>query len=215
MKSIAYLTSFTLALFLTVLVGNARATVLSTDYAVGSGDGWITTDSSTGLKWLDVSLTAGQTFDEVRTGIWYSLGFRYATKDEVKTLFANAGTPDDGFNVSITHPAETLALAQLLGPTLVNPGRVSVAGFIGTDFFDEVITQSNHPVGQTFSAQLGKIDYLTTYGEAHFTGGHPFSNEADVSYGSFLVSSVPEPTTYAMVLLGLIGVVTCARKRQT
>jgi hypothetical protein len=220
MKSIAYLTSFTLALFLTMPAGNASATVVSADYANGSGDGWITIDSSTGLKWLDVSITAGQTFDQVRTGIWYSRGFRYATKDELKTLFANAGTPDDNFDVTITHPAKTLALAQLLGPTLVNPGRVSVAGFIGTDGFDEVITLSNHPVGQAFSAQLGKIDYLDLtpyggiYGEAHFTGGHPRSNSGDSYYGSFLVSSVPEPDTYAMVLLGLLGVATFVRKKQ-
>lgn len=220
MKSIAYLTSFTLALFFTIPIGNASATLVSADYVNGSGDGWITIDSSTGLKWLDVSLTAGQTFDEVRTGIWYSRGFRHATIDELKTLFANAGTPDDGFDVTITHPEETLALAQLLGPTLVNPGRVSVAGFLGTDFFDEVITQSNYPVGQAFDARLGNIDYLDltpngTYGEAHFTGGHPFSNEADAYYGSFLVSSVPEPTTSALVLLGLIVVATCGRKKQS
>lgn len=214
MRAFARRTNFTLALLFTVLSCNATAEVFSADYTSGSGDGWITIDSSTGLKWLDVSLTAGLTFDEVRTGEWYSRGFRYATKEELIILFANAGTPDDGFDLSITHPAETLELAQLLGPTLVNPGRITVAGFIGTDFFDQDITLSNHPIGQGFSAQLGKIDYLTTEGEAHFTGGHPFSNQASDEYGSFLVSSVPEPSTYAIMLIGLVGVITCVRKRQ-
>lgn len=214
MKAIAYRTSFTLALLLNAFAGNATAAIFSADYSPGSGDGWLTVDTATGLKWLDVSLTAGQTFDEVRTGVWYSSGFRYATKDELRSLFANAGTPDDGFDTSVTYPSETLRLAQLLGPTLVAPGRVTVSGFIGTDFSGQDITLGNHPIGQVFVAQLGKVDYLTTYGEAHFTGGHPSSNQADATYGSFLVSSVPEPSTYAILLLGLAGVVMCTRKPQ-
>lgn len=204
---------FAFSLVFSVFSGQASAAVLSADYMPGSGDGWITIDSSTGLKWLDVSLTIGQTFDEVRTGAWYSKGFRHATKEELRTLFANAGTPDDGFNLAISHPAETLELAQLLGPTLVDRDRVTVAGFLGTDFLGQDITLASHPVGQAFSAQLGKIDYLTTYGEAHFTGGHPFSNEANNAYGSFLVSSVPEPGTHATMLLGLVSVLTLARRR--
>lgn len=204
---------FAFSLVFSVFSGQASAAVLSADYMPGSGDGWITIDSSTGLKWLDVSLTIGQTFDEVRTGAWYSKGFRHATKEELRTLFANAGTPDDGFNLAISHPAETLELAQLLGPTLVDRDGVTVAGFLGTDFLGQDITLASHPVGQSFSAQLGKIDYLTTYGEAHFTGGHPFSNQANNAYGSFLVSSVPEPGTYATMLLGLVSVLTLARRR--
>ncbi|AOF82919.1 PEP-CTERM motif family protein [Methyloversatilis sp. RAC08] len=204
----------TFAFVFFVLSGPASAAVFSADYASGSGDGWITIDSSTGLKWLDVSLTVGHTFDEVRTGAWYSKGFRHATKEELRTLFANAGTPDDGFNLAISHPAETLELAQLLGPTLVDRDRVTVAGFLGTDFLGQDITLASHPVGQVFSARLGKIDYLTTYGEAHFTGGHPFSNQANNSYGSFLVSSVPEPGAHATMLFGLVGVLTLARRRK-
>ncbi|MCQ9378897.1 PEP-CTERM sorting domain-containing protein [Methyloversatilis sp. XJ19-49] len=214
MRYITHGAGFAFALVFSVFSGQASAAVLSADYTPGSGDGWITIDSSTGLKWLDVSLTIGQTFDEVRTGAWYSKGFRHATKEELRTLFANAGTPDDGFNLAISHPAETLELAQLLGPTLVDRDRVTVAGFLGTDFLGQDITLASHPVGQSFSAQLGKIDYLTTYGEAHFTGGHPFSNQANNAYGSFLVSSVPEPGTYATMLLGLVGVLTLARRRK-
>lgn len=214
MRYITHGAGFAFALVLSVFSGQASAAVLSADYTPGSGDGWITIDSSTGLKWLDVSLTIGQTFDEVRTGAWYSKGFRHATKEELRTLFANAGTPDDGFNLAISHPVETLELAQLLGPTLVDRDRVTVAGFLGTDFLGQDITLASHPVGQAFSAQLGKIDYLKTYGEAHFTGGHPFSNQANNAYGSFLVSSVPEPGTYATMLLGLVGVLTLARRRK-
>jgi hypothetical protein len=179
---------------LTICQGYANAALLSLDYAQNSGDNWITRDTQSNLDWLDVSLTINQTFDEVRTGLWYQNGFRFATKDEVQTLFLHAGTPDDGFDVSVTYPAESLALAQLLGPTLVTNDRVSVAGFIGTDYLGNQITLQNHPLGETFGAQLGKIDVFMGYGEAHFTGGHPFSDQADSYYGSFLVRATPLPT---------------------
>ena len=180
--------------WLSFLAGYANADLISVDYTRNSGDNLITRDTEAGLEWLDVNLTAGQTFDQVRTGIWYQRGFRYATKDELQILFLHAGTPDDDFDVSTTYPAETLALAQLLGPTLITGSRVSVAGFTSTDFFGNQITLQNHPVGAPFSALLGKVDYLQSYGEAHFTGGHPFSDQADVTYGSFLVRAyTPSP----------------------
>lgn len=120
----------------------------------------------------------------------------------------HAGTPDDGFDVSVTYPAETLTLPQLLGPTLVVSGsRVSVAGFTGTDFFGNQITLQNHPIGVPFSALLGKVGYfsLPTYvGGSHFTGGLPISDQADASYSSFLVRAVPEPSTSILLLGGLV-----------
>lgn len=213
MKTNIYRKYFTLALLgLSILGGNANANLSSVDYATNSGDNWLTRDSVTHLDWLDVSLTTFQTFDQVRTGIWYQRGFRYASKDEVKALFLHAGTPDDGFNVAVTHPAETLVLAQLLGPTLVGGSRVTTMGFIGTDYFGNQITLANHPLGVTFSAQLGKVDYLGTYGEAHFTGGQPFSDQADSSYGSFLVRTVPIPAAAWLLSSGLLGLIGVARR---
>ncbi|MDP3421636.1 MAG: PEP-CTERM sorting domain-containing protein [Thiobacillus sp.] len=183
----------------------AGATLISKDYLQGSSDGWITRDTVSKLDWLDVSLTTNQTYDQVRTGTWYQSGFRHATKQEIQNLFLHAGTPDDGFDTSTSHPVAALALAQLLGPTLVvGSYRVSVLGFAGSDFFGNPVTLSSHPLGSNFSALLGKINYLAPgIGEAHFTGGHPFSSEADAIYGSFLVRAVPEPGTLGIMVAGL------------
>jgi hypothetical protein len=154
----------------------------------------VTTDTATGLDWLDVRLTVNQTFDQVRTGPYYQLGFRHATRGELQTLFANAGTPDDNFDISTTHPSETAALVDLLGATRTSWNSRHSTGFSGTDFFGVDITLATHPIGTTFSALLGKVDYMDLrsvgsylLGEAHFSGGHPFSDQPSPDYGSFLV----------------------------
>lgn len=187
--------------FCTALLSVAcvHAELLSVDLVEGSGDGQLTRDTVTNLDWLDVPLTANQTFDQVRTGVFYEQGFRHATKEELGTLFINAGIPDDGFDISVTHPTEALALMTLLGVTISSSDRSSVYGFVGNDYFGNVINATDHPIGTQFSALLGKVDFLDLraagmglIGEAHFTGGHPFSDEADPSYGSFLVRVSPD-----------------------
>ncbi|MRS05793.1 hypothetical protein EG832_21635 [bacterium] len=164
--------------------------LVALDYVDGSGDRYITRDYQSRLDWLDVTITSNQTYDQVRTGVWYAQGFRHATRKELQTLFLHAGTPNDDFDTSITYPSETRKLIDLLGGASIN----SVMGFCGTDFLGNTITISSHPIGVPFSALLGKIDYIdlsgttgAVHGEAHFTGGQPLSNEASSSYGSFLV----------------------------
>jgi hypothetical protein len=162
------------------------------------------------------------TFDHVRTGEWYQMGFRHATQAEVSTLFRNAGTPDDNFDTSVTYPEATKSLILKLGSTI---GDHSTYGFTGTDFFGNNVTDLSHPVGTPFTALLGKLDYLdlTAYGmgelgEAHFSGDHPMSNEASQNYGSFLVRSyqdvTPVPIPGAVWLLGsgLVGLIGARRR---
>jgi hypothetical protein len=175
--------------------GSANAELVSIDLVPGSGDQLLLHDTQTGLDWLDVTQTVNQNYDDVRTGIWYQLGFRHATHDQLEALFTNAGTPDDGFDITVTYPNETKALIGQLGLTFEASGRESTYGLAGTDFLGQLVTLSTHPIGQTFSALLGKLDVLLpfptigrpAFGEAHFTGGHPFSDEASPNYGSFLV----------------------------
>jgi hypothetical protein len=208
------LLSVSLAVFSAFIVSNANATLTSSDYLINSGDNWITSDSQTGLQWLDIPLTLNQSFDQVRQGEWFANGFRYATKLELQTLFINAGTPDDNFDLSNTHYSETKALINLLGASLISTDRISTYGYIGTDYSGNDISIQNHPVGETFSAQLGKLDLFPYIGEAHFTGGQPLSNEASANWGSFLVrvTPVPEPNATSMFLIGLILLVSYMRK---
>lgn len=219
------LNTYSLLFLLSLLSVAARGEIISIGLCPGGDDESLTYDSQTGLDWLDVPLTANRTYDQVRLGIWYRLGFRHATADELRTLFADAGTPDDGFDTSATYPEQTRALAEMLGLTIDQPGtRESTAGFVGTDFLGNPVTEASHPIGQPFSALLGKLDYLVfpdqVLGEAHFTGGAPFSDEADPSYGSFLVrphecrppemlGNVPRPLC---LLISAIAVAQCTHR---
>lgn len=198
-------------------MGHAGAALTSVDYLAGSGDGWITHDSATNQDWLDVSLTTNQTYDQIRTGSWVAQGFHIASQDEVQTLFNNAGIPAD----SLDHYTEALTLANLLGPTLVSGSRVGVAGFVSTDFFGNPVTLETHPIGQRFSALLGKVNAmgamgsLPAMGMADFAQGQPFSDQADPYYGAYLVrTAVPEPGTSMLMLMGLAAVAGGALRKQ-
>lgn len=187
-----------LLMFALLFAPLTHAELLKADLLAGSGDGMVTRDTLTGLDWLDVTLTVNQNYDQVRTGDFYRQGFRHATLAEVSALFLNAGLVDDWFDVSFTQPNETLALIALLGSTYGSNLSANTMGLTGSDFFGNTVTTDNYPIGTRFSALLGKAQYLdlrpyggALLGEAHFTGGHPFSDEASPNYGSFLVRATP------------------------
>ena len=179
-----------------------HAELISVDLVPGTHDQLLTYDTETGLEWLDVTQTINQTYDEVRTGAWYQLGFRHATLEELETLFLHAGTPDDGFDPSATFPNETKALIALFGRLFDVGGPVNgvqgyaTYGWVGTDFFGNPITLESYPVGaENLIPILGKLVFLPAnpdagfpdLGEAYVAGEQPFGNEASTFWGSFLV----------------------------
>ncbi len=73
-------------------VSSAIASLTSGDSSFGLGS--ITIDSVSGLEWLDLTYTAGWSYDDVSGnltgGTWD--GWRYATGDEVDAFWANGGS---------------------------------------------------------------------------------------------------------------------------
>lgn len=69
-----------------------NASLLEEDL-VNPGDGLLTHDTQTGLRWLDVTETQAVSVDDILAdaGGWMSAGFRYATLAEVQTLAQHAG----------------------------------------------------------------------------------------------------------------------------
>jgi hypothetical protein len=116
----------------------------------------LTHDTASGLDWLDVRLTTNQTYDQVRTGAYYAMGFRHATQAELQALFTQAGLVDDWFDVSFTQPAEALSLVDLLGATINNASSKRTLALLGTDQLGQDVTPNTHPVGVSFGSLLGR-----------------------------------------------------------
>jgi hypothetical protein len=63
-----------------------------------AGDGLVTLDQNTGLQWLDTSATRGISVQDIQNGAggWLGRGFHYATFDDIKTLYTDAGLAEPG-----------------------------------------------------------------------------------------------------------------------
>lgn len=155
--------------------GAAEAAIQSVDWNAAVHDQWLTRDTASGLDWLDVSLTAGQSMSQVLGGDWVARGFRYATSQEVTTLFEHAdvtggalpqGELDaalsaQGFLTYNQGGVQSRTLSQMLGgmesstPDLLGP---SLDGLTGTDAQGGAIS-----FGNPFSASGLSVRVISLY----------------------------------------------------
>jgi hypothetical protein len=166
-----------------------------------------TYDPNTGLEWLDLNLTAGQSYNSVLSG-WggYTAteGFRFATRSEVVQLFTDAGAAYIGYPASPTTadlPAATLALS-LLGTTLAQPGESRSWMFYDPSTEPALPTSAYVPsavitVGPVFAG-------YPVEGLFSVPGIFPGTDYASPEMASALVRVVPEPST-AMLLTACIS----------
>lgn len=87
------ITKIAAALLLSVSAVGAHAVIIDHDWKT-VGDANVLLDTTTGLRWLDLSVTANVSHNKVVanlvTGGFYD-GFRLATQAEVLMLWSNAG----------------------------------------------------------------------------------------------------------------------------
>lgn len=177
-----------------------------------------TFDPNTGLVWLDLKFTQGLSYNAVLGGegsFTTSLGYRFATANEVEQLFLHAGAPSIGFPVnppvSIAVPAAQNALA-LLGCTL---------SLAATDRSWMLYDPASDPA-------LPTEQHVPTavFGEGEIGGGYPdregfflipgLYEDRDRAYpeiGSALVKLVPEPASPLLFCLGT-ALTLAGRKRK-
>lgn len=120
-----------LALAASLSTSWASAALTSVDLR-SAGDGLLTVDSTSGLAWLDLSVTQGLSAEQVWAGPWKNQGFRLASRDEVQGLLDAAGRlePDQPFLALLgAVPASPELSAWLGGPTL------TLAGVIAGDLY--------------------------------------------------------------------------------
>jgi len=205
----------TLAALFSLFTSQLSATLMSADDPQ-FGAGSLTVDSSTNLAWLDLSITEGNSFNEVSSqldsGGTYS-GFRFASPEEVFRLFEEAHIPDindpgiSGQQGTLANAPPTLALIQLMGPsyerTLSGVHLSEIAGFSSKQ-----VTMHGYDLIQMPFAVV-REDVVTpqgtlSFGEAFTTGTWIFPANSYVGVGSWLVRSIPEPPSVALLSAGIV-----------
>jgi len=192
----------------------ANAAVISLDWQ-NSNDNLITRDTTSGLDWLDLSLTNGSSFNQTMTQMGTSgqfNGFRYATTNEVENLWANVG-------IDLTAGASNGSTGSM------QSGIMSMSTFLGNNvnLFDSV----NYPYGALGYATNSLTDLtLTRMGAFYYTpdSGNYFEGTGDVIVGSsdisgfsgsYLVRTSPVPLPAAVWLFssGILGLIAVARRK--
>jgi hypothetical protein len=189
--------------------------------------GNVTYDPGTKLQWLDVSETAGLSYNDILSNNGVNFigdGWRFATDFEVDQLYRHAGVPlasyPNGqffFTADTNNPDYTTLEhdAQLLGSQL---GWTTQSGndFSTTGFFDIHQTPRN-PTAVLGVTTLYVLGYLENGLNSRFTIGEDFDsiarNDRIATAGAMLVrggdvSVVPLPgglMPFAAILLGLAG----------
>lgn len=224
---------------------------------VAQGEVLLLEDSQSGLDWLSLSLTAGQSLDQVRAGDLLTQGFRLATQPELTNLLTHVSAPflgvlggvpapdavsaymggpttllqglvaGDSEVGAATVPAWTVYLTAVsgstltvgdLGPYLSGPylpgpyGSRSQSGAISISSVFEVSPASEPLTG---SVDAGGIYPSGMY--VRYTSAPQSTSEAVDGVGVFLVrevSPVPEPATWALFGLGLLGLAMVSFRRR-
>lgn len=211
---------FLLTLTIICCCVDSSASVSSSDYQT-PGDNLIVVDNRMGVEWLALSVTANWSYNDVVApdSIFSRQGFRLATDTDMGEFLFSAdvwpnvpvwGNRSMGFSFgpgAYLYP-RTSNLLSLFG-CLTCAFEGSGLSPMSIGYIDS--TTSGHIQGMGFGTwelfdgtQYGSLNYMSQIAGSRspamgFDESHPL-------VGAFLIrqiSSVPEPTTYAMLIVGL------------
>lgn len=171
-----------------------------------SHSGMFTTDSTTGLDWLDLEHTLDKSFDEVSVllGAGIFVDLRFATEAEVIELVNNTG-----FNPAATIGSDT--------DGTVNDDYLSnLVMFLGSTGAEPELEFSKGFTSTVISGQRRYVELYDTMQDNDGTFDYVYSNDTLISLSSvgqstiasFLVRdgvAIPEPTALTLAALGLLG----------
>ena len=177
------------------------AIIMVTDAGFPGGANNVTRDLGTGLDWLDWTASTNISFDSMTPllGTTYQ-GWSHASQAQVTTLMSNFGVP----------------VASYPGLSVLNDGGTSATSFL--NFFGATKT-SHATLGLTSSVPsvgfhtIAVIDVTPTQSRSS-TAAASLSCDTCVSVtvGHALVRPVPEPSTFVLAALGLVGLLALQRK---
>jgi len=197
----------------------AHATLSSMDDVI-FGVGSITLDDVNNLEWLDISLSAGLSFNAVagEFGAGGNFeGFRFATAADLQLLAAEAGA-----TVNTIAPANdpvVASLQSLLGITDPDPPFTDKT----RAFYDDAADGPD--ITRAGSFQLTRFFLGTNTGSAEFLIAPDIITKAGTAplIGAALIRSstgsssteIPEPGTLTLIGVGLLGLGFTRRRRKT
>lgn len=155
-----------------------------------------TYDPNTGLEWLDLSFTAGKSYNEVVNG-WGGFttdqGYRFAHRSDIAALFQHAGQRDNDSQANRLAAGQALVL---LGTTL--PEANQRRSWMLYDPASEPSLSSTHVPSAVFG--VGEIGGGTSGDQGFFLlpGLVPLRDYASPEIGSALVRVVPEPKSWVL-----------------
>lgn len=165
--------------------------------------GTTTVDPNTGLEWLDLSLTAGNSYNHVLEGSFTTQqGYRFATAAEVIALFRHAGW--SGTDSKADSVAATQALL-LLGTTLSGPDQQR--SWMLYDPASDGTLAPTHVPAAVFGVRAGE-------GFLSVPGLIPLRDYSSPEIASALVRLVPEPSSLALLLVGSAYLIARRFKRE-
>lgn len=188
---------------------SSQAALLETDWA-SPGDSALTYDTATGLEWLDITVTAGLSYNQVAAelgaGGAYE-GFEFASKQQILGLFSAVGLQE------IPNVPEYLGGEAQIQSLLSKWG---VTWYLGTGERTEFLTSntsglssSEHWTGRLFWLEVGDTGVTTEYLARD-------NNYGNFTIGSALVrtaSPVPVPAAVWLFSSGVVGLFTLLRRR--
>jgi VPDSG-CTERM motif len=175
-----------------------------------------TYDPNTGLEWLDLNLTAGQSYNSVLNG-WNGYtttqGFQFASRNEIIQLFTDAGATSIGFPSGPVNTANlqaaTLTLS-LLGTTLAQSSEDRSWMFYDPST-EPTLPSSSYVPAAVFGVGVIRAGYPPE-GFFEVPGIFPTTGYSSPEMASALVRVVPDQGSTAMLLSASLGVILIARK---